>query len=590
MSAADTPKSKSPDEKIKDAEVVSTPRDDQPVAAKPITLMQQLFIWSMVLLVGVIFGVGSSWTFLERSGRTYEGGVNETDIIITREVAEHLQTILRGSREYFVLPDDKAYVQDIREAHFAAAQGLRPAGADLELVIEEFLAKTMPDSTRTYRSLLAEHLGTKLEVTRPQLARFLADRAASEALYARNLIAPAIPLTVAAEIERVYRTTLTVDQITLSAAQFMQPVTTDDPDIQSTYDKLRATRFTRRAQVMATVAAPDLTALAAAAVISDAEVQAWYDSHKQLYAKPAPAPASAPLPDAPKEDKTPAPIVEYKPLTEVSGEIRATLAREAAAKKGQQAVEDFNRMVEDKNLESADHAAFAAAATAAGLVLTEKLVIDEPQGGMDINLAAFGRIKDPAGIFSKDAGFITSPLRAGTPDQQWFVLRVDEHTPTGYQPLATVQADVQQIVAGRRAYKALLDHAEVLRAAAEKAGPGGLKTVMADPANAVWKATPAAAPMPPLTDLRAPPSEIGGLSGEPRLAISLAMPDRPVLLVSSDSMELVPEVRLVQVATISHDTTQPPIEAVQAAGFYRQQLLRMQKAQFDTMLRDQLAK
>lgn len=586
MSAADTPKSKSPDEKIKDAEVVSTPRDDQPVAAKPITLIQQLFIWSMVLLVGIIFGVGSSWTFLERSGRTYEGGVNETDIIMTREVAEHLQTILRGSGEYFALPDDRAYVQEIRRAHFAASLGLKPAGADLVLVMEEFLDKTMPDSTRTYRSLLAEHLGTKLEVTRQQLARFLADRAGVEALYARNLIAPAIPVTVAADIERAYRTTLTADEVTLSASQFMQPVSADDPDIQSTYDKLRATRFTRRAQVTVTVAAPDLAALAATAVIADAEVQTWYDSHKELYAKPAPVPA----PGTPKDDKTPVPPVEYKPLVEVTVEIRATLARQAAGKKGQQAVEDFNRMVEDKSLESADHAAFAAAAATLGLALTEKLVVDEPQGGMDIDLAAFGRIKDPAGIFSKDAGFITSPLRAATPDQQWFVLRVDEHRPTGFQPLTAVQADVQQIVAGRRAYKALLDHADALRAAAEKAGPGGLKTVMADPANAVWKATPNAAPMPPLTELRAPPSEIGGLPGEPRLAISLAMPDRPVLLVSSDNLGLVPEVRLVQVVSISHDTTQPPIEAPQAAGFYRQQLLRLQKVQFDTMLRDQLAK
>ena len=585
MSADDTNKTKPPAEIVKDAEVVSTLRDDQPAPSKPITFGQQLFIWSMVLLVGVIFGVGSSWTFLEQGGRTVDG-VNETDIIMTREVADHLQAILVGSGENFAMGSDQNYAQNIRLVRYAAARGLKPAGADLTLVLDEFLAKTIPNSTRTYQQLLNEHLGTKLEVTRQQLQRYLADRAAIEALFARNLVAPAIPLTVAPELERVYRTKLTAEQVTLDASHLLQPVAADDAEIQSTYEKLRSTRFTRRAQVTVSIAAPDLAALAAAVVVADADIQAWYDSHKDAYRKPAPVPA----PDAPKDNKTPPPAVEYKALAEVSAEIKATLAHAAAAKTGQQAVEDFNRAVEDKALETADHAAFAAAVKAAGLVLTEKVVIDEPQGGSEIDLQAFGRIKDPAGLFGKDLGFITSPLQAGTPDRQWFVLRIDEHTPTGFQPLETVKAEVQNIVAGRRAYKALLDQADVLRAAAEKAGPGGLKQVFADPANAVWKATPAEVPLAPLSDLRAPPTEAGGIPGEPRLAISLAMPDRPVVLVSGDVASAVPQVRLIQVTAVGQDTTQPPMEAARTVEFYRQQLLRFQQRQFDTELRDQLGK
>ena len=140
-------------------------------------------------------------------------------------------------------------------------------------------------------------------------------------------ISPAIPLTVGPEVERVFRTKLTADQVILSAAHLLQPVTVDDPEIQSTYDKLRPTRFTRRAQVTVTIVAPDLAGLAAKAVIADADIAAWYESHKEMYRKPAP-PAPTPAPDAPKDEKTPAPVVEYKPMTEVSAEIKSTLAHE----------------------------------------------------------------------------------------------------------------------------------------------------------------------------------------------------------------------------------------------------------------------
>lgn len=590
MSAADNSKTKPPAETIKDAEVVSTPRDDQPVMAKPITFAQQVFIWSMVLLVGVIFGVGSSWTFLEQGGRTIDG-VEQTDIILSRQVADNLQVILQGSNDRFALRSDQDYAQRIRLARIAAARGLKPAGADLDLVVKEFLAKSIPNSTRTYQSLLAEHISTKHEVTLPQLQRYLADRSAISALFARNLIAPAIPLTVGPEVERVFRTKITADQVVLSAAHLLQPVAVDDPEIQTTYDKLRPTRFTRRAQVTVTIVAPDLAALSAAAVIAETDIAAWYESHKELYRKPTVAPApDAPAPDAPAADKAPVPAVEYKPLTEVSAEIKTTLARAEALKKGQQAIEDFNRAVEEKGLETAERATFIAAATAGGLALTEKLVVDESEAGNDINLAAFGRIKDPAGIFSKDPGFITSPLQSGTPDRQWFIMRVDDHQPPGFQPLEAVRDEVQKSLAGRRAYKQLLDQAELLRAAAEKAGPGGLKQVLADPANVAWKATVIEVPLSPLSELRAPPTEQGGIAGEPRLAVSLAMPERHVVVVVSDNEAVVPEVRLLQVATISQDTTQPPMEASRTTEFYRQQLLNLSQRQFDIELRDQLGK
>ena len=565
-------------EVVKDAEVVSTPsRPDGAPVAKPISFGQQIFIWLMVLLVGVLFGVGSSWQFLQQPTRSV-GGISETDILPRKEVAERLQGIIgRETGERFASQTYEGYANNLRLARYAAGLGLMPAGADLDRVIDEFLAKEVPGGKRTYRDLLVEHQGAKDQVSRPQLAQYLSEQAAVEALYARHLAAPAVPLTVADQIEILRRTRITADEATLTAEHLLPTVAGDDPELQATYERLRSTRFTRRAQVTATAAAADFAALTAKAVVGDAETQAWYDGHKETYRKP---PAADAKPDA---------APEYKPLAEVAAEIKATLARLQAEKAAQDAVTAFNAVIEEKDLERADPAAFSAAAKAAGLVVSEALAITEPQNG-EIDLGAFGRIKDPAGLFTKDPGFISNPLQAAGAERTWFVLRVDAKAPAGFRAFDEVKAEVQQIVAGNRAYKALLEQAEALRAAAEKAGPGGLAKLLADPANAAWKAKTVDASLAPLQELRAPAPEIGASSGEPRLAASLTLPERPVVLAEVEGTPLVPSVRLVQVKSVTRDDTSPAGPIDRMAGAYRQALTGYRGAQFDRELRDQLQK
>ena len=130
-------------ETIKDAEVVSSPRDDAAVKAKPITFGQQIFIWAMILLVGVIFGVGSSWTFLQQPQRSIEG-VSENDLLVRKSAADRLQRILAASNERFALGSMEAYAQTLRLSRVAAAEGLLPEGTDLDRVTDEFLARTIP--------------------------------------------------------------------------------------------------------------------------------------------------------------------------------------------------------------------------------------------------------------------------------------------------------------------------------------------------------------------------------------------------------------------------------------------------------------
>ena len=596
-------------EAIKDAEVVSSPRDDVAVKSKPITFGQQVFIWAMILLVGVIFGVGSSWTFLQQQQRVIDN-VPENDILVRKDVAERLQRALISSGERFALGSFEAYARTIRMARVAAAEGLQPAGADLDRVTDDFLARTIPASAntstsdsanlnakmRTFRDLLLEQQGGKDEVTRIELRRLLAERTAVEALFARNVGAPAVPTSVSAVLDQLRATRLTVAEVELDAKHLMAEVKADDPEIQTTYDRLRSTRFTKRAQVTATVAAADLAALTAKQVIGDAEIATYYEQHKETYRKPA----AAPVPPAVADPKAPA---EYQTLAEVTAAIKATLARASAVQAAQAVIQGFNALVDDKGLEQADATAFSTAASAAGLVVTEALVINEPTDGQ-VDLGALGTIKDPAGLFSKDVGFITNPLQsAAHPDetkgQTWFVLRVTQRSPAGFRSLDEVRSEVQAILAGNRAYQSLLVEAEKLRAAAEAAGPGGLAKVIADPANAAWAGKIAEQPMRPLMELHAPATEAGSTSGESRLAASLALPNRPVALVEGTATPTgataagitaaSPRVRLIQVTEIKQDPV-PPGGAADAAAMYREALSRYQQTQFDRTLREKLGK
>ncbi len=598
---------------IKDAELVSSPRDDAPPKIKPITFGQQVFIWAMILLVGVIFGVGSSWTFLQQPQRSIEG-VSENDLLVRKSAADRLQRILAASNERFALGSMEAYAQTLRLSRVAAAEGLLPEGADLDRVTNEFLARTIsaapatPGASetpgRTYRALLLEHQGARDEVTRLELRRLLAERTAIDALYARNVAAPAVATSVSAAIDQLRGTHLTASEVVLDAKHLLPDVKADDPEVQTTYEKVRATRFTRRAQVTAMVAAADLNALAAKQVIGDAEIAAAYEQRKETYRKPAPVPVPPAVAD-------PAAPPVYQPLAEVAAEIKAKLARTAAEQAAQVAIQAFNSQVDEKGLEQGDGAAFAAAASAAGLVVTPALVIDEPNGGQ-VDLGPFGMIKDPAGLFSKEPGFITNPLQAaGAADasdateapsanvgRTWFVLRVMQKTPAGIRTLDEVRSEVQGLVAGARAYQALLSEAEKLRAAAEAAGPGGLALVMANPANAVWAATVSEDQMRLLEELHAPASEAGGAVGDIRLATSLVLPVRPVVVCSVErknagakapAAAVTPQVRLIQISQVRHDEL-PPSPVADSAGMYRNALSRYQQTQFDRILREKLGK
>ena len=209
---------------------------ETPKAASKLTFGQHLFIWAMVIIVGVLFGMGSSVSLLQHGPRSIQG-VDENDILVRQDIARRLQECLNPSRRpqygapfalMFEHQNQQWYALDILRARYAAALGLMPEGADLDRVAADFLAKPMPGQAgRSLRDVLIEHAGGREEVTPVALRRFLAERKAVEALVARNVIAPAIPPVYASDLPALMESA-ELDEVVLSARHLMQPVAEDD--------------------------------------------------------------------------------------------------------------------------------------------------------------------------------------------------------------------------------------------------------------------------------------------------------------------------------------------------------------------------
>lgn len=557
------------------------PTDDAPTKAKQLTFGQHLFIWSMVIIVGVLFGMGSSVSLLQQGPRSIQG-VSENDVLQRQDVARRLQNALNPRRMYrelqFEHGSQEWYALDILRARYANALGLMPEGADLDRITADWLATPMPGQAgRTYRDVLAEHQGGREEVPYTALRKYLAERTAIEALVARNVVVPAIAPAVADDL-LVLGEKAVIDEVVLTATHLLQPVKDDDSEIQAAYDKLRGARFTAPAIATVAIAWPDLAAMGKDEAVSATQAQVWYEANKERFRKPAAAQAGA----------LAAP--EYRPFAEVADEAVAAVRKERIEPKARLALQQFSERLDQ--VANPDAAAFAKEAAAAGLAVTAGIEVPEARGGQ-LALGPFGSVKDQIGLFSSsvEPGFISSPLALPGNDRTVaIVLRVESRRAAGFKPLDQVRPEVQTWIAGQRAWKALLEQAEAVRAEAEKTGPGGLAAWAAAPAAAPWKTSVSTHPTSPIAELQSPPTDPAGTPGEGRTVASLALPGRPVMVAAAEGSAEVPKVRLVQVREIKAGEPVAEAQRPQFAQQYRQALLSFRGQLFDEELRRKVGK
>lgn len=614
-------------------------KDDQGQAAESFALpknqqlsaTQKVFIWALVLFVGILFGAGPiTDTLLGNSNQVaYVGNVSENDILARQSVARRLQDLLNPqhdpSGEFF---DPSAYdrsgrsnlnniwAQRIKMARHAKTLGLLPDGAALEALVKEFLNKPLPgNAKKRYVDALQEVEGTDTGVTLQEVRRHLAEERALRLVSAARIVAPVVPVATGDLVPPMnqmdyYRglrgDQVEFDEVVLSATHLLTEVKDDDAEIQLVYEELKSSRFSRSSAVEATVAHVDVAALAAKTAVADSDIEAYYNTHKdELYRKAPPKPEEkkpdAPTDGAKPEEKAPEPPkIEYQPLAEVSAGIKAKLARERAELQAKELVHQFDTAVEAL-LSDKDNTRFKAKAAELGLVTHEKVFIEEPRAGGTLDAGEFGMLSESQlHLFNQEPNAITSAVLSTGDKAAWLVLRVDGRREAGFRELtdAGVKAEVKAVLAGRRAYKDLLAKAEEIRAAAEKSGPGGLKQWAASEAAKPW-ATKVTSKKEPVFDLRQyalaeikpPPAQAGEpMLADGKLLVALAMPERPVALGHATAQDDVPAVRLVQATNYLPQAPATGQARVERANNYRDLLLDYRQTLFQTELSAELQK
>jgi hypothetical protein len=565
---------------IKDA--VPDGKVEPTIPVSQLTFAQQIFIWVMVAVVGVIFGVGASFSLVFAPSQKISG-VAEGEVIHRMQVAERLERVLNPNahpymRKFTPPPWQErpleSYATDLRLARIGEARNLMPKGQALERIEKDFLATPLEGSSgRTYLDALREHEGGADQIPREDLLRFLAERAARESLFIRSAIAPAVPRAIAADVAGLRSDRAELAEVVLSGARFVAEVKPDDVEIPAAYERLRSTRFTRPGGVVVSVAWADREQLGAALEISDVDAAAWYASHKDQF------PGE---PDA----KDPSKKTEAKPFAAVKDQVLAKLRAERGSVAAQKLVDALNQNAEELDAQK-DPARFRAAAATAKLQLTDLTVEDRTPGTID--LGALGTVKDVMRLFGREheVGFLSQPLV--TSFGHWVMIRLESRREPGFQELDAVRAEVARHVAGRRAWKQLIEASGKLRDELAAKGPGALAAWAASADAKAWNVNLTNKPQPLTTTLAVPPAEADGAAGDAQLLAALALAARPLALIAAEPAWEgdVPRVRLVQVGEIQPGP-RDGLNETQFTGQFRSLLGRYGQTLFGRELQSQL--
>lgn len=593
----------------------TTPDDQKPSREAPeplpkhqqMTFGQHLFVWTMVLVVGVLFGIGSNFT--DMMGPTHSvSGVDQTELLVRQRVARKLQDALNprripawyGGGEMFELQSSEQYAEQILLARQARKEGLMPDGKALDAIVSEFLNRDDRAANRRYADILND-LGGDRRVTEMDLRLYLAERQAVEMLHQTHVTTPAVPLAVAGPLTAM-RDQIEVDEVVIDARPVLPEVKRDDPEIQTTYDRLRNERFRRAAARIIDVVVADQQKISDAVVIAEADLAKYYEEHKEQYRKPEPPKPEAgkdEKKDDKKDEKKEAPKPEYKALAEVSGEIRDILRRERSEAKIKELFDGFEKGLTDDTVETLDLAALKERAAKAGLLVKEALVIEEPDKGGAYQIPDVGEVEvSQVNLFNQELNFVSNVIQAKNGGAR-AVLRIAGKRDAGFRELSdpAVAKEVTAAVAGKRAYKDFLKAMEDLRANAEKLGPGGLRKALAGEAALKWDAAKKVATSTKriigqqgLVEYRAPAADLGGPAGDARLLVSLIMPNRPVILADEPASEGVPQIRLVQAVALKEEKPPADGERNRQADQYRALLDRYRGTLYQMELSNRIAR
>lgn len=552
--------------------------EDGPLQAKPQTFSQQVLVWVLVVAVGVLFGMGPALAILQGPGPQQMASVSQTEAVEHKNILSRLDGLLgQGQRPR---GDWGVYAEHIYTARRAEAQGLMPKGETLDRIVDEFLARELSGDGQTVGQRLAEYEKSDRGVKAHELKRVLRIETAARNLRSRHMVLPVVPSTVIADLKALEGDRVMLAEASLSptvlAPEFQAAAAADDATIRALYEELKDRWFRIPASSIVTVFAADPVAITPHVVVSDEEIEAYYEAQKELRpdwmvsdeAEDDPATEEA---DAAAEPEEPT----YQPLEEVReqivGELReqhakdlartlydafSTAIRRRLAELGIQNPAELQRqdlmtIAEANTIGPATHGELLDAPV--GIVIREDVAVNEPEDGKTARLGEYGEVGFAGELFGEDAVIGTIDLPVTETEGLGLLLRLEATRPGSYRELDQVRDEVVAYHAGRLAWPTLLERAREIAATAQDMGADALTTHFApEEVRQRWGTTVETREVEPLTEFAAPPADVDGVPLETWPAIAMATNQRPVKLAFQPGqgetlVASLPGVRLVQV-------------------------------------------
>jgi len=555
---------------------------------------QQLLVWFLVVMVGVLFGMGPALGLITAGGPPEFANVSQAEAQRFRQIQRNLDIILYDRYRQGSWED---YARVVWQARIAEEEGLMPKGDELDRLMDDYLQQKVGE--RSARAILEDYRESDHAVPPGDLRWYLKHQLAFENLQTRRLVVPVTPPVAGDDLYAAARDQVVLDEVVLSVqpliAAHREAAAADELALREAYDSLREEWFRVPAKRTVTRYLADPEAIGEQIALEDAELEAWYrenrEQHPEWLAPEPEEPAGeedadaeaaegddegeavdAEAAEAPEE-------LEYQPLEAVREAVLAAMRHELAvpvAKRLQRRFETSlqKRLASGKltvhDLSAEDLAEVVAESAITPeeeprlegpvrFTVTPEVVISQPlersqgnAGGLIIDIPEVGAARFSQDPFDPEleTGFIDLPRPPEGSDVA-LAVRLFERTPSSYQDFEAVREQVVEWVAGRAAWGELVDRARQIAADATVLGDQGLRSYFADEATAEWATTVEERPTAVLRRFREPPEDPDGEPGAAFLAADLIEPDLSVRVAlaaprGGDLLGSLPRVRLVQ--------------------------------------------
>ncbi len=427
-------------------------------------LIQNRLLWLFFLVVVVFSFViwGTQMPTSEDRARNDAGKIGEEAVSFEQfqqaRFHTYLSLVLMSGRQINITPeiDEQLYNmawQRIAALKEAAKQGITASDSEVVKAIQslEFLQTNGQFNPQAYEGFSQQFLAP-MRASKKMFDEHIRQEITLQKL---RVITDRMLLVTPQEIQRTYATltdTFTIEYVKLLPSLVSGDITVSDEDVQAYYSK-DPTVFTLAEKVGIKAAVFPVSDYNDAVKITDEEIREYYDFNLDKFA----------VESAQDQENTNAfsmASTTYKPLEEVTEEIRETLVGIEARIKAEETANEFVQKVSDRHAEGRPVFDKVAAELGVQLIAPKPFTIaqipSELEAGPELVRAAFNLSDDNDYYFS-------DPIKGSN---YVYVLSLVERIPERVPEFEDVKEDVAKMAREFAIYNALTEKAQEIRESA----------------------------------------------------------------------------------------------------------------------------